>query len=58
MKIIMIECNAEELTSNRTIMDSVTNALDNFANRMFGVTNIDWSKINISEDEEGEKNDN
>ena len=54
----MIECNAEELTSNRTIMDSVTNALDNFANRMFGVTNIDWSKINISEDEEGEKNDN
>ena len=58
MKIIMIECNAEELTSNRTIMDSVTNALDNFANRMVGVTNIDWSKINMSEDEEGEKNDN
>lgn len=46
MKMILIECDAEELRANRTVMDSVTNALNNFASNMFGVSNIDWSKLN------------
>lgn len=31
MKIIAIECTAEELRANRTVMDSVTDVLSNFA---------------------------
>lgn len=57
MKILMIECTAEELAANRTVMDSVVNALDNFANKMFGVQKIDWSKVNLNEDEGDEENE-
>lgn len=51
MKIMIIECNAEELRANRTVMDSVTDVLNNFTGNLFGA-NIDWSKVNINQDEE------
>lgn len=37
MKIIMIECTAEELRANRTVMDSITEALSGFTRRLTGV---------------------
>lgn len=44
MKIIMIEATAEELAANRTVMDSVNQALNSFTDAICGVNNIDWTK--------------
>lgn len=44
MKIIIIEATAEELRANRTIMDTVNDVLNNFADNLCGVNNIDYSK--------------
>lgn len=37
MKIIMIECTAEELRANKTVMDSITEALSGFTRSFVGV---------------------
>lgn len=37
MKIIMIECTAEELEANKTIADSITEALSKFTRRLAGI---------------------
>ena len=42
----MIECNAEELRANRTVMDSIVDAMNRFTGDLFGVNKIDWSKLN------------
>lgn len=34
MKIIMIECDAEEIKANRTLFDSVTDAVSNFVSHL------------------------
>lgn len=59
MTIIMIEATAEELEANRTVMDNVNAVLSKFADRLFGVNNIDYSKIMgaISEQEDAEVED-
>lgn len=56
MKILMVECTAEELKANRTVMDVFNEALSNFTRPMFGV-DVDVSKLNCdsneSEEDEG-----
>jgi len=37
MKIIMIECTAEELEANKTIAESITEALSKFTRRLVGI---------------------
>jgi hypothetical protein len=37
MKVIMIECIAEELRANRTVMDSITEALSGFTRSLAGI---------------------
>lgn len=59
MKIIMIEATAEELRANRTVMDSITEALSTFSQSLVGV-NLSKDAIvkcleNMSEDDEEEQ---
>lgn len=51
MKILIVECTAEELRANRTVMDTFNEALSNFTRPMFGV-DIDVSKLNCKESED------
>lgn len=56
MKILMIECTAEELRANRTIMDSITDAISGFTQSLVGV-NLSQDDIirvlnNMSDEEE------
>lgn len=37
MKVIMIEATAEELRANRTVLDTLTDALSGFAQNLVGV---------------------
>lgn len=37
MKILIVECTAEELRANRTIMDSITEALSGYTRSLAGV---------------------
>ena len=37
MKAMMIECTAEELRANRTVMDSITEAFSGFTRSLVGV---------------------
>lgn len=46
MKVIMIECTAEELRANRTVMDSITEALSGFTRSLAG---IDLDNAQIAE---------
>lgn len=57
MTIIMIEATAEELAANRTVMDTLNNALNNFTDKLCGVNNINWTKAlaELEENEEGEE---
>lgn len=55
----MIECTAEELRANRTIMDSITDAISGFTQSLVGV-NLSQDDIvkalnNMSDDEEEEE---
>jgi len=34
MKIIMIDCDAEEIRANRTLFDSITDAISGFVSNM------------------------
>lgn len=36
MKILLIECDAEELRANRTVMDTITEALSGFTRSFAG----------------------
>lgn len=59
MKIIMIEATAEELRANRTVMDSITEALSTFSQSLVGV-NLSKDAIakcleDMSEDDEEEQ---
>ncbi len=44
MTIIMIEATAEELSANRTILDSVNDAINKFTESKYGVS-TDISKV-------------
>ena len=60
MKILIIECTAEELKANRTVMDNVNEVLNNFTDSLFGVNNIDCAKAFASmnkHDKESEEDD-
>ena len=54
MKIMMIECNAEELRANRTVMDSIVYAMNQFTGNLFGVN---WSKLNEYQESEDDEED-
>ena len=47
MKILIVECTAEELRANRTVMYNVNEALNNFTDSLFGVNNIDYVYMQI-----------
>lgn len=51
MKILIIEATAEELKANRTVMDSVNEALNSFTDSLCGVNNIDYAKAFASMNE-------
>ena len=58
MKLLILECTAEELRANRTVMDTLNETLSRFTRPMFGV-DIDVSKLNYEEsEEESEEEDN
>lgn len=50
----MIECNAEELRVNRTVMDSIVYAMNQFTGNLFGVN---WSKLNEYQESENNEED-
>ena len=52
MKILIVECTAEELKASGTVMDNVNEALNNFTDSLFGVNNIDFTKYMNEEDSE------
>lgn len=58
MKIIMIECTAEELRANRTVMDSITEAISGFTRNFAGVdlnsTQVAEVLEKMNEEEESE----
>lgn len=59
MKIIMIEATADELRANRTVLDSITDALSTFSQSLVGV-NLSKDAIvkcleDMSEDDEEEQ---
>ena len=63
MKAMMIECTAEELRANRTVMDSITEAFSGFTRSLVGV-DLDnaqvaevLGKMNEEEDAEDESMD-
>lgn len=58
MKIFIVECTAEELRANRTVMDTLNETLSNFTRPLFGV-DIDVSKVSdVSEDAQEEDENN
>ncbi len=56
MRIIMIECDADELRANRTVMDNINEALNAFTRNLCGVDNIDFTKAMAEEHDESEDN--
>ena len=57
MKILIVECTAEELRENRTVMDTLNETLSNFTRPLFGV-DIDVSKVSdVSDDTQDEEYD-
>lgn len=57
MKLLILECTAEELRANRTVMDTLNETLSSFTRPMFGV-DIDVSKLNYEESEEESEDEN
>ena len=61
MKILIVECTAEELRANRTVMDSLTEALSGFTRSLFGVDptpdQIAEALTRAAENEEQEEED-
>ena len=59
MKIFIVECNAKELRANRTILDTITDVLSNFAETLCGA-NISKDAVAAhlaTKDEEEEETD-
>ena len=62
MKIFILECDAEELKANRTIMDSVSDAINGFFDAFCGAR-VDLSQADIAkamlnnDNEESEDNE-
>lgn len=58
MKIMIIECTAEELSANRTVMDNINRALNRFTDSFCGVSTVDFARalanVEKTEDEEEE----
>jgi hypothetical protein len=59
MKILIVECTAEELRANRTVMDSLTEALSGFTRSLAGVSltkdQVAEALARAAEDEEQEE---
>ena len=55
MKILIVECTADELKANRTVMDNVNEVLNSFTDSLFGVNNIDYSKAFASMNKSNEE---
>lgn len=53
MKLFLLECNAEELKANRTVMDSINETLSNFT-RAFCGANVDITKCYFEDKTEDE----
>ena len=51
MKILIIEATAKELKANRTVMDSVNEALNRFTDSLCRVNNINYVKAFASMNE-------
>ena len=64
MRILIIECDADELRANRTVMDNINDALNAFTSGLCGVNNINVAKAmkeataSAEELEESEDNEN
>lgn len=61
MKIIIIECTAEELRANRTVMDSITEVLSGFTRSLAGI-DLDNEQVaevlsKMNEEEEAENDE-
>ena len=61
MKVIMIECTAEELRANRTVADSITDALSTFTENLVGVrlsaSQLSQALAESDDESEGESED-
>ena len=61
MKILLIECDAEELRANRTIMDGITEAISSFTRSFAGfdvsADTVAAAMAKAAEDEEAEEVD-
>ena len=57
MKLLIIECSAEELRANRTVMDTLNETLSSFTRPMFGV-DFDISKVSDVSDDTQEEDEN
>lgn len=44
MRILIIECDAEELRANRTVMDNINDVLNTFTSSFCGVNSINFAK--------------
>jgi hypothetical protein len=58
MRILIIECDAEELRANRTVMDNINDALNAFTSSFCGVNNINFAKAMAKAEESEESEDN
>lgn len=47
MRLLILECNAEELKANRTVLDNVSDAISSFTEALCGAK-IDLSKVDLS----------
>lgn len=54
MKILIVECTAEELRANRTVLDTFNEVLSDFTRPMFG-SDIDISKVSDVPDDTQEE---
>ena len=57
MRILMIECDADELRANRTVMDNISDALNAFTSGFCGVNNINIAKTMAKAEEMEESED-
>lgn len=61
MKVLIIEATAEELRANRTVLDTVTDALSRFSESLVGVRmtsdQVSAALASIREEEEGEQDE-
>lgn len=61
MKIFIIECDAEELRANRTVLDSITEAVSSFTRAFAGVDaspdQVAQAINNLNNEETDEGND-